>query len=104
KLLEANAGFEQNVDLASSKRQASDPAYASRLATLFNAEVKADLELKQGFSWLEKKLGVTIQILDVPLWEYETVLAETPRGTLKIEPASVLPGNDEELGEMATFI
>ena len=104
KLLEANAGFEQNVDLASSKRQASDPAYASRLATLFNAEVKADLELKQGFSWFEKKLGVTIQILDVPLWEYETVLAETPRGTLKIEPTSVLPGNDEELGEMATFI
>jgi hypothetical protein len=104
KLLEANAGVKQQVDLASSTRQAFDPDYKSRLATSFKAEVKADAELTVGFNWLQKKLGLVAQVIEAPLLTFEEVLAETPRGTLKIEPASVMPGNDEFLGEMATFI
>ncbi len=103
KLLEASAGMEQTVDLASSARQIGDPAYASRLATLFNADVKADLELKTGFEWMEKKLGVVIQLAEAPLWQYEKLLAETPRGIFTIEPASVRPGDDEDVGDFATF-
>lgn len=103
KLLEASAGIEQSVDLAGAKRQATDPAYASSAELKFNGELKADLELKLGFEDFGKKLGYVFQILEEPLLAFETVISRSPRGSFEITPASVKAGNDDELGELATF-
>jgi hypothetical protein len=103
KLLEANAGLTQTLDLASSNRQATDATYASKFDLKFEAEIKADLELKSAFDALGQKLGYVMQIVEEPFWSTSSDLANSPRGTFTISPAAVKPGDDEELGDLATF-
>ena len=97
KAVEMKAGLEQKFELAAPEVQAADPAYASSYSLKPVIEAKAAASLAP----LEDLLRISIASLsyapELP------AIAESPRGTFAITPASVAAGDGTQLGEQATF-
>lgn len=106
--LSVKAGISQSFDFQSRAGQVEDVNYAS----LFKLERKLDVSLNNKINMLLAKIGVNLP--DFLLVEAD-VLAHSPKGSLIIrspdggssdnpsQPATVKPGSDSELGELATF-
>lgn len=100
--LEAKAGLEQSVDLATAKRQASESEYASSFKLAGLVEIGPGEDLQNAIDKLGEWLGNDLD-LDLTLVDVDEPLAESPKGTFTITPASVAPGDGSTLGDMATF-
>lgn len=100
--LAASAGLKQSVDLATATRQAKETDYASGFDLAGQIDVGPGKDLTSAIDKLGKWLGTDLD-LDLTLVDIDTTLAESPGGTFTITPASVEPGDDSALGDMATF-
>ena len=100
--LEATAGFKQSIDLATPTRQVSETDYASAFALQGLVDVGPGKDLTAAVERLEELLGTELSV-DLTLVAVADTLARSPRGTFTITPPAVEPGNDQALGEMATF-
>ena len=97
KTFEAKAGLKQEFKLAGSAEQARDPAYASafQLAAFFEGGTTSKLDS------LAQMLSITMAQLKVaPEWP----LAQSPRGTITIAPATVRATTGSAAGDSATMI
>lgn len=65
-------------------------------------KIEAGKSLSDAIEKIEKNLGIDLD-LNLTLVDEKPTLAESPKGTFTILPTPVKPGNDSELGEMATF-
>jgi hypothetical protein len=100
--LEATAGIEQSVDLATATHQVTETDYASGFLLEGKVDVGPGKDLASAIDKLGDLLGVDLDI-DLALVDIDETLGESPKGTFTITPASVEPGNDMALGDMATF-
>jgi hypothetical protein len=100
--LAAKAGLKQSVDLATAHKQAEDTDYASGFRLAFLANVGPGKDVDKAIKKLGDLLGTELKP-DLTLLNVDEDLAESPKGTFTITPASVAPGDDEALGELATF-
>jgi hypothetical protein len=100
--LEATAGLKQSVDLATKTRQVKETDYAYGFQLEGLIDVGPGKDLTSALDKLGDLLGTDLDI-DLALVDIDETLAESPRGTFTITPASVEPGNDMALGDMATF-
>jgi hypothetical protein len=98
----AKAGLKQSVDLATAHKQAEDTDYASGFRLAFLANVGPGKDLDKAIKKLGDLLGTELKP-DLTLLDVDENLDESPKGTFTITPASVAPGDDEALGELATF-
>jgi hypothetical protein len=102
--LAASTGVKQSVDLAAATRQASDAEYASGFKLDFLLDIGPGKDLTAAIEKLGDLLGVNLGIVTESLTvDIDKPIAESPNGTFTITPATVQPGNDEQLGEMVTF-
>jgi hypothetical protein len=99
---EAKAGIKQAVNLATAAGQISDPNYASDFELAAFAKAGPGNDLEDAMDKLGDLLGVDLSV-SADLLDLETPLARSPRGSFTITPAQVSPGNENELGEKATF-
>lgn len=97
KTVELKAGLEQKMELATMAAQADDPAYASSFSLKPVVEAKAAANLDPIANLLRINLATFTFAPELP------TLAQSPRGTFTIEPATVEAGDDTELGDLATF-
>ncbi|HEU4829453.1 MAG TPA: hypothetical protein VFT04_09675 [Gemmatimonadales bacterium] len=97
KTVELKAGLEQKMDLATRATQADDPAYASNYSLKPVLEAKAAATLTPIANLLRINLATLTFAPELP------TLAQSPRGTLAITPATVAAGSGAALGEQATF-
>lgn len=102
KFIDATAGLKQSVDLATALRQAKEDDYASEFRLAFLAKIDQGSDLESAITKLGQLLGTDLS-LDLAVVDIDETLAESPKGTLTITPANVEPGDDENLGDMATF-
>lgn len=100
--LEATAGLKQSVDLATATRQVKETDYASGFKLEGQIDIGPGKDLKSAIEKLGDLLGTDLDIA-LALVDIDKTLAESPKGAFTITPASVDPGNDEALGDMATF-
>lgn len=100
--IDATAGLKQSVDLATALRQAKEDDYASGFRLAFLAKIDQGSDLESAISKLGQLLGTDLS-LDLAVVDIDETLAESPKGTLSITPANVEPGDDENLGDLATF-
>jgi hypothetical protein len=101
--LAATAGLKQSIDLATATRQVKETDYASGFKLERQIDVGPGKDLASAIEKLGKWLGVDLDMDDLALVDIDKTLAESPKGTFTITPATVEPGNDEALGDMATF-
>ena len=100
--LAAEGGLEQTFDIATSKRQAQDTAYASGFRLIAKGSVGAGSGLSDAVDQLRKWLGKNL-VPELEPWEKADTLARSPGGTFTITPERVSPGDSTTLGEMAKF-
>jgi hypothetical protein len=84
-------------DLAMPQVQADNTNYRSDIRAVILGTVKASSK----FDVFLKLLKVSAAKIEL---KRELVIAQMPTGTFTIRPATVLAGDDQALGEMATFI
>jgi hypothetical protein len=94
--LKMAVGPVQAFDLASPMTQVEFPDYRSKYST----HLEWSLGAGSGIKVLEGLLRISFAQVSV---KRQLHLAESPSGTFSITPSSVRPGNQEGLGEMATF-
>lgn len=96
-IIELKAGLEQKAELATERVQALDPAYASKvtLAPVVEAGTTAKVSSLAGL--------LNLVIPDLKFAPSLPALAQSPAGTFTISPTSVAAGNEQALGEEATF-
>ena len=97
KTVELKAGLEQKFDLATATVQAADPAYASSYSLKPVLEAKAASNLTPIANLLRINLATLTFAPALP------TLAQSPAGTFTITPASVVAGDETQVGEQATF-
>jgi hypothetical protein len=90
------AGLAQLVDLAPTTLQVENPEYASGFRLSIFGQAKAGSKIDSFLEMLQISLIKIEARVEVPL-------AESPRGTIAINPASVRPGSDTQTGDPATF-
>lgn len=100
--IDAKGGLRQSIDLATTHYQAEDTAYASSFNLQFLVNVDAGKDLQSAIETIGKVLGVPVSGT-ITFYAQDDTIARSPRGTFAIAPASVMPGDSSQLGEMATF-
>ncbi len=98
-LLEGQAGIKQAVDLKWPHAQVEDEEYASSFELTSEITLEPGEDLQKGFDALGELLGVEIDAT-LELADDLDPLAESPKGTLTIEPAAVTAGDTTDV---ATF-
>jgi hypothetical protein len=94
---EAKAGVQQKAKVATERTQALDAGYQSD----FQLELAFEAGTTSKVNALARLLN--IQLIGLKFEPDPLMIARSPAGTLTIEPSSVEPGNDQTLGETATF-
>lgn len=98
-LIEGQAGIKQAVDLKLAHTQVEDDEYASSFDLTSEITLGPGEDLQKGLDALGNLLGVEIDAT-LNLAENLDPLAESPKGTLAIEPAAVTAG---DTSDVATF-
>lgn len=91
-LVEGKAGVRQSVDLMMPQAQAEDANYASNFKLASKITLGPGKDLQKGIKQMQDLLGIKLTY-NVALLDDLAPLAESPKGTFKITPASV-PPND----------
>lgn len=95
--LGVKAGIRQKISFRSIQSQATDTAYASD----FKLELAGSAGAGNDLQSFLRALNIVTSPLE--LFNISSLLAESPKGTLRISPPRVKPGNSVELGDSATF-
>jgi hypothetical protein len=93
---DVRAGLAQLLDFAPVSLQVENAGYGSGFRLSVFGQAKAGSKLDSFLDMLQISLVKVEARLEIPL-------AESPRGTFLITPASVRPGNDIQVGDRATF-
>lgn len=91
------AGLKQSGSFRSVEAQVSDPAYASD----FKLELTGSAGAGNGIQKFLQLFLISTPPLE--LFNISSLISQSPKGTLSISPDQVDPGNDNQLGEQATF-
>jgi hypothetical protein len=100
--IEAKAGVKQSIDLMTAHAQARNPAYGSDFKLVTKIGIGPGKDLKKALKAVGDLMGVKLDF-SIDLLPDLAPLAESPKGTFTIEPATVQPGDSTQQGELATF-